>query len=90
MVELRDGLFDQRAGEFLIELAGLLDAGFQLVAERHQLADLGGDAMLFGKRRQHDKKVAQRPQRDCRLRGASNASSRLLVHPRGGEQIACK
>src|SRR5690554_7845757 len=45
---LGHGLLDQGIGQLLVHLAGLVQAGFELVAERHQLIDFGDDAVLFG------------------------------------------
>ena len=47
MARLCDGAFNQCAGKLLVEVAGLADAGFELVAERHQFVDFGDDVVLF-------------------------------------------
>jgi len=44
-------LIDCRISQFLLQLAGLRDAGFQLIAECRQFIDFGYDAVLFGERR---------------------------------------
>ena len=42
-------LMQQRFQKAAAMLVGLLQAGFEAVAERHQFVDFGDDAMLFGK-----------------------------------------
>ena len=44
---LSDGLFHQGIGQMQLGLLGLLQAGFELVAEGHQLVDFGDDALLL-------------------------------------------
>ena len=44
-----ESLLDQGAGQLFVELAGLGQASFELVAEGHELIYFGDDAVLFGK-----------------------------------------
>ncbi len=48
------------------------EAGFQLIAERHQGIDLGHDAVLFGEGREWEGVVAKEPERNKRLQSSSS------------------
>jgi hypothetical protein len=61
LLHLCDGAFDQGGGELLVEVAGLAQAGFELVADRHELVYFGDDAVLLGSWRERNSQTRYVP-----------------------------
>ncbi|MNE46909.1 hypothetical protein D3C80_1412790 [compost metagenome] len=80
-------LLNQCPGQPLVELAGGGQAGLELVAEGHQLVELGDDAVLFGEWRQRygdtanfsDAQVEKSTCRDGKPLHVSHTNGRIQV-----------